>query len=97
MRFVLSPAAQNDLHDIWDFIARDSVSAADRVFDEIIEMMNTLADMPGMGHRRDDLADETLRALSVRSYLIVYRPDAVPLEVVRIVSGYRDIEALFRR
>jgi hypothetical protein len=32
---------------------------------------------------------------TVHSFLVVYRPDAQPLQVVRVLSGYRDIAALF--
>lgn len=56
--------------------------------------MQRLAQMPGIGHVREDLADETLRFLPVRSYLIIYRPDARPIQIVRVVSGYRDIAEL---
>ncbi len=50
--------------------------------------------MPGMGHRRSDLGDDSLRIWPVFSYLIVYRPETNPLEIVRVVSGYRDLAPL---
>lgn len=56
--------------------------------------MRRLAEMPEMGHSREDLADEPLRFWPVHSYLIIYRPDRSPLEVVRVLSGYRDIAEL---
>ena len=43
---------------------------------------------------REDLAEETLRFWPVRSYLIIYRPDAKPIQIVRVLSGYRDIAEL---
>lgn len=48
-----------------------------------------------MGHPRDDLADESLRVWPILGYLIVYRPDRQPIEVLRVLSGYRDLVALF--
>lgn len=42
----------------------------------------------------DDLADERLRVWSVHTYLVIYRPGTVALEVVRILSGYRDLTAI---
>ncbi len=57
-------------------------------------MMQRLAGMPELGHVREDLADESLRLWPVRSYLIIYRPDRRPLQIVRVVSGYRDIVEL---
>jgi plasmid stabilization system protein ParE len=56
--------------------------------------MRRLAEMPELGHFREDLADEPLRFWPVHSYLIIYRPDRKPLEVVRVLSGYRDIAEL---
>jgi antitoxin ParD1/3/4/toxin ParE1/3/4 len=43
----------------------------------------------------DDLDDETLRVWPVHSYLIVYRPEQKPIEIVRVVSGFRDLFTLF--
>lgn len=57
--------------------------------------MRRLAQHPGLGHVRDDLADETLKVWPVHSYLVIYRPDSSPLQVVRVLSGYRDIAAMF--
>ena len=47
-----------------------------------------------MGRRRDELLP-TLRSFPVDDYLIFYLPIVEGIEVVRIVSGYRDLEALF--
>ena len=93
-RFVLSPEARDDLREIRGFIARDSANAARRVLSELRAAMSRLAEMPEMGHFRADLADEPLRFWPVHSYLIIYRPDRKPLEVVRVLSGYRDIAEL---
>ena len=30
----------------------------------------------------------------VRSYLIIYRPEAEPIQIVRVLDGYRDIAEL---
>ncbi len=95
IRYTFTPVAAADLEGIWDFIAEDSVTAADRVIEDIHSAVEALTDMPGMGHSRDDLADETLRAWPVHSYLIVYRPAQRPIEIVRVVSGFRDLFALF--
>lgn len=59
--FKLSPQAFNDVDEIWEFIAEDNLDAADRVRDEIFAACDKLAEMPGMGHLRKDLADEPLR------------------------------------
>lgn len=93
--YYLTPKAAEGIECIWDYIAGDSgVSRADKVVDDIFTAIENLAEMPGMGHGREDLADETLLAWPVHSYLVVYR-DRRPLEVVHVVSGYRDLFELF--
>lgn len=93
--FVLTPRAELDLVEIWDYIAQDNIDAADRVLDQLESAMQKLAKVPGMGHIREDLVDRRHRCWPVYSYLIVYRPDTTPLQIIRVVSGYRDIAGLF--
>ena len=94
-RFAVTPAAKADLTEIAKYIReRGSPEAAKRVGEELRRTMRRLADMPGMGHLRKDLADESLRFWSVYSYLILYRPESSPLQVVRVLHGARDVEAI---
>lgn len=92
---VLTKEARTDLQQIKDYIARDSTTAARRVVRELRAAMERLAEMPGKGHLREDLGDEALRVWVVYSYLIIYLPETKPLQVVRVVSGYRDVPKLF--
>lgn len=96
-RVLLSPSAQQDLTEIWQFIANNSVDAADKVIDKIKDAMLSLAEMPGMGHRRQDVRDSRLRFWKVYYYLIAYAHDDQELRVARVVSGHRDFKRLFRR
>lgn len=92
--FILSPAARHDLLDIWEYIAEDSLDAADRVRDDLYAAMRKLAAMPSLGHLREDLVDEPLRFWRVHRYLIIYRAESRPIEIVRVLSGSRDIGSL---
>lgn len=94
-RFAVTLAAKADLADIAEYIReRGSAEAAKRVGEELRRAMRKLADMPGMGHIRNDLADESLRFWSVYSYLILYRPETNPLQVIRVLHGARDVETI---
>lgn len=73
-----------------------SLNAAKRVQADLRSAMRKLAEMPGMGHLRHDLADEPLRFWSVFSYLIIYRPDTSPLQIVRVLHGARDIKSILQ-
>jgi toxin ParE1/3/4 len=52
--------------------------------------------MPGMGHRREDVTDLPVRFWSVHSYLIVYRDDHRPIDIVHIVRGARNLKAILK-
>jgi plasmid stabilization system protein ParE len=92
--YIFSPQARIDLLEIWEFIARDNVDAADRVEGEIHAALNWLSANPNLGHARRDLTSRPVRFWAVRSYLIIYDSATCPLQVVRILSGYRDLSAL---
>lgn len=94
--YFYSREARLDLFEIWEHIAADNVDAADRVEQEIQQAVAMLATNPGLGHLRADLTSKPVRFWAVYSYLVIYDPDAQPLEVVRILSGYRDITALLK-
>lgn len=91
-----SPEARLDLLEIWEYIAQDNLDAADRIEREIEQAVLMLARNPELGHLRRDLTSKPVRFWPIYSYLIIYDPDARPLEVVRILSGYRDIGALLK-
>jgi antitoxin ParD1/3/4/toxin ParE1/3/4 len=92
--FVLTPAARRDLEEIWDYLAADNRKLAERVLDKIEAAMRKLARTPAIGHLREDLADRRHRFFLVYSYLIVYRSDARPLQVIRILHASRDVQSL---
>jgi plasmid stabilization system protein ParE len=89
--YLVSPNARDDLNGIWDYIAADNVLAADNLIAEIESAFELLVRHPGIGHPREDISDRSLRIWPVHRYLIIYRPDTSPIEVVRILHGHRDI------
>ncbi len=92
--FVLTLLAARDLNEIWDYLASDSIEAADRVLGALERALHGLAKNPGKGHWREDLADRRHRFFLVYSYLIVYRPETKPVQVIRVLHASRDIQAL---
>ena len=92
-RVDITPSAERDLLEIWDYIATDSIDAADRVIANIRSEFQKLADMPGMGHARPELA-EAYRVWNIYSYLIVYRPETQPIQIIRVVSGFRNLQRM---
>jgi len=92
-RFTRRAQAEEDLIDIWSYIAEDSPQAADRLLDKIDEACARLADHPRLGPARPDLA-EALRHFVVGRYLILYREIAGRVEIVRVLHGARHLPDL---
>jgi plasmid stabilization system protein ParE len=55
--YVLGSDAVLDLEEIWDYIASDSIGAADRWIAKLLDAFKDIARTPGIGHRREDLTD----------------------------------------
>ena len=89
---------RGDLVQIWRYIREKAgVDTADRVEAVIREKIVFLAETAGGGHWRKDLTDESVKFFSVYSYLIVYRPESKPLQVVAILHGHRDVEQILKK
>ncbi len=92
--FVLTPLAEEDIGGIWDYIADDNLDAADRVLKSLESAMARLAKNPALGHWREELADKRHRFFLVYTYLIVYRAETDPLQIIRVLHAARDVQTL---
>lgn len=86
--------AEEDLVEIWVYIAQDNPVAADRVLDDLDAKCIMLAENPHLGPARPDIAPE-LRYLPVGRYLVLYREIAQGIELVRVAHGARRLADLF--
>lgn len=87
----LSPAAEQDIDEIVTYIANENPSVAKTFLDSLFDAMDKLSHNPEMGHLRDDLTDKPVKFWPFKwHYLIIYR-SSTPLEIVRVLSGYRDV------
>ena len=90
-KFFLSSAAEQDIDDLVSYIAAENTHAALNLLDKIYETMDMLATNPLIGHKRDDLTEKPVRFWALKwDYLIIYKVCS-PIEIVRVLSGYRDI------
>jgi toxin ParE1/3/4 len=94
-RYVLTGAARQDLIEINGTLFVDSPQAASRFLQGFDQKCQLLAQFPDMGRAWNDL-NPPLRSFPSGKYLIFYRPLPDGIEVVRVLSGYRDLEAVFR-
>ena len=94
LKLIISDLAADDLTNIWLYIADYSHQAADRFIDTIYDKSLLLCESPGMGQRREELLPG-MRSFPVKRYIIFYRENKGCLEIVRVLSGYRDLDSLF--
>jgi toxin ParE1/3/4 len=96
---IRKPRAIIDLIEEADYIARDSVDAAERLLLAAEETFELLAQMPGIGkiRRLPDPRVPELRQFPIKDFenwLVFYRYTDSALDVVRVLHGARDIDPI---
>ena len=64
---------------------------------EIVSTCLRLAKHPGMGIRRQDITPLPVRIWAVTkfpNYVVVYRPETTPLQVIAVLHGRRDLKTV---
>ena len=90
----VSPEAENDLLEIWLYIAEDQAINADRYLDKLQEKALTLAEFPNLGRDRPELG-EGLKSFPVDRYNLYYQVSESKLILVRVLPADRDITVIF--
>ncbi|WP_373530117.1 type II toxin-antitoxin system RelE/ParE family toxin [Nostoc sp.] len=94
-QFRLTKPAIQDIEQIADYIARQSGLAQSEGFLSKLDVkFAQIAQFPRFGRGRDEILPG-IRSLSMENYLILYMPKGQDVEIFRVISGYRDIKALF--
>ena len=94
-RFRLTEPAIQDIEQIADYIARQSgLDQADRFLNKLDAKFVKIAQFQNLGRQRDEILPG-LRSLPMDNYLILYMAIGQDVEIFRVVSGYRDLSALF--
>ena len=90
MRYRLSPLAEQDLRDLWAYVAEESgEERSDTVLDAIVERIEMLAAYPRAGRRRPEFG-AGVRSIAVESHVIYYREEDGILSIARVLHGRRD-------
>ncbi|WP_415199826.1 type II toxin-antitoxin system RelE/ParE family toxin [Silvibacterium sp.] len=100
IRYKLSARAKREVFDIWLYIARENIEAADRVEAAIYDACEFVAANPMAGGVRTELTGLPLRFWGIPgfpSYLLVYSPHRKPLLILRVLHGARDLRREVKR
>jgi len=90
MRLAWSREARENLVEIEEYIARDSLERAIRFIDALIDHAEAmLADNPQCGRIVPEIGNPDMRELIYRGYRIVYRVKADTIEILTVFEGHR--------
>jgi toxin ParE1/3/4 len=92
-RYVISLEASRDLEEIIDYFASRNVEAGEKFVTQLKKCEN-LAKFPEMGRSYPEIVP-SLRGVPLNSYIILYQVLEDGIVIVRVVSGYRNLESLF--
>ena len=85
--------ALQDLRDIFDYIAKDSVFYADRYIDKLIERVDQLESNPKSGRVVPEFGILTLRELIEGNYRIVYQINSSQsISIIRVHHSARELK-----
>lgn len=93
-RCIFSPRSHKDFAEILDYFGETDADSALDFVTRLQLACDQLAQMPGMGRKRDKLA-RGLRSFPVEKYVIFYRIVKDDIEIVRVLHSARDIESIF--
>ena len=97
-QYRLTRLAEQDIMLIAQYIAKDSVKAANKFIDEVERICQTLAQMPELGTEVSFIKSQTFQFFPVgkfQNFLIFYRLIQAEPEIVRVLHRHRNIEDLF--
>jgi toxin ParE1/3/4 len=95
-RVQFAPAALQDLRDIWRGLAEyGTLTLADAKIAMLQDKLMLLSQFPESGRRREELAIG-MRSFPAVEFVIFYRVFDDYIQIVRILSGRRDIESIFK-
>jgi toxin ParE1/3/4 len=92
--YQFSQDAINDLNEICDYIAQNNPRSASNLFDAIRQKCKLVANFPNMGKSYEQVRPK-LKGFLVKDYIIFYYVHDDGIFILRIVSGYRNLELLF--
>ncbi|MGI8670104.1 MAG: type II toxin-antitoxin system RelE/ParE family toxin [Aridibacter sp.] len=90
----ISPLAETDLENIWEYFLKYSIESAKRIIKELGQKFDLLSENPKIGRSHDEFVVH-LRSFPHKKYVIFYFPIENCIEVYRVLHGARDIEDFF--
>jgi toxin ParE1/3/4 len=93
-RCLLSPTATKDLDAISDYFCDRHVNAGEKLFEQFVGKCENLIKFPALGRSYEHIRPN-MRGIPLDGYIIFYEVVEDGIEILRVVNGRQDLEALF--
>jgi toxin ParE1/3/4 len=94
-QFRLTDSAMREIEEITAYLAKNyGFSQSEQFIKKLNSKFSKIVQFPKIGKPRDEILPGS-RMLSVDRYLILYTVIGDDVEILRVVSGYRDLSKLF--
>ncbi len=92
--YIIAPDASRDLEEISNYYAIHNIEAGEKLVSELENKCKYLVKFPNIGRSYQTIRPD-LRGISCLGYIIFYRVSKTSIEILRVIYGSRDLEALF--
>jgi toxin ParE1/3/4 len=92
-RILKTLKAEEDLYEIWSYIAADNPAAADGLILDFDAKFRLLAAHPKMGRARPAIMPG-IRSFPLGNYLIFFVEERGGIKIVRVLHGARNLETI---
>jgi toxin ParE1/3/4 len=93
-RLLITIEASRDLSEISDYFLSQSVDAGDRFVESFGKKCQYLAQYPYLGRSYSQFSPN-LRGLPLMGYIIFYQIIGDGIEILRVISAYRNLQDVF--
>ncbi len=94
-RYLLNILASQDLNEIADYFAGNNVRYGEKFFTDFNRKCKQLVAFPHSGKSYEDIYSG-LKGVPLSGYIIFYRVLEDGIEILRVISGRRDLPVVFQ-
>ena len=89
---IVTDTAENDMRDIFDYIAKDNINKAIEMIDMFEDKFNSIAMFPNSGFKKSYFIKRDVREIVVaKHYQIIYYIKNDIVYIQRVLTGYQNI------
>jgi toxin ParE1/3/4 len=93
--YVINILASQDLNEIADYFMENNIEAGERFFREFNRKCKQIVAFPNSGKSYAQIRQD-LRGLPLEGYIIFYRLLDDGIEIMRVISGRRNLPSIFQ-